>query len=170
MAPNVFSDAMALHPPFDDNFALGIELDGIHALAVQVAEEGVFLAAEGEGGRWRGHADIDADIAGVHAVFEFARVLAVIGENAGGIAVAALIDDIHRFVEGVGFHQGENGTEDFFVRHGGIGLHIGDQGGADPGALLVTSDAEVAAVDHHFGAFVLRFGRSWIRCVPWPSR
>lgn len=50
-------------PALDDDFGLGKELDGMMALAVQVAEEAVFPAAEGKEGHGGGHADVDANIA-----------------------------------------------------------------------------------------------------------
>ena len=35
-------------PPFNDDLRLGIKLNGMHRLSMQVAEEALFPAAEGE--------------------------------------------------------------------------------------------------------------------------
>ena len=92
-------------------------------------------------------------------------MFAVVGEDAGGIAIAALVNDVDRFVKAVSFHQRKHGAEDFLVRHSRIGLHIGDQRGTDPGTALVAVNAEIAPVhddvrafafalpDHRFDAF-----------------
>ena len=70
IAPTTLS--RGLQPALDQNFLVGEELDAVQPLTVQVAEEQLFLPAEGERRRRRRHADVDADIAGADAVLEFA--------------------------------------------------------------------------------------------------
>src|SRR5438309_9986863 len=50
-------------PALNNNFLVGIELDRVAALAVQIAEEAVLPSAEGEIRHGRGNANVDADIA-----------------------------------------------------------------------------------------------------------
>ena len=59
-----------------DDFLLRVELHAFLALHVQVAEEGFVPAGEREHRHRGGHADVDADHAGLDAMLEFARGLA----------------------------------------------------------------------------------------------
>ena len=62
-----------LSPAFDDDFFVGVELDGVASLRVHVAEEAAFPSGEGEISHGRGYADIDADVACGGLVTESAR-------------------------------------------------------------------------------------------------
>ena len=50
----------ALEPPAHDDFLLGVKRHGVFAVGVQVAEEGILPAGEGEEGHGRGDADVDS--------------------------------------------------------------------------------------------------------------
>src|SRR5215472_10250813 len=60
-------------PALDYHFLICVELDGVAALAVEIAEEAILPSAEGKVGHGRGDADIDADVAGRGFVAETAR-------------------------------------------------------------------------------------------------
>src|SRR5215469_14999449 len=59
-------------PAGGGNFLLREKLHAFFALHVQVAEEGIVPAVEGEPGHRGGDADVNADHAAVDAMFEFA--------------------------------------------------------------------------------------------------
>src|ERR1022692_3538922 len=61
-----------LEPPAHDYLLLRVEADGVFAVGVEVAEEGVLPAGEGEKGHRGGDAYVDAD----HADFAARTVLA----------------------------------------------------------------------------------------------
>src|SRR5437879_12079270 len=71
--------AVFFGPALDYYLFVGVELDGVAALAVEIAEEAIFPSAEGEVGHGRGYADVDADVAGGSFVAE-----AACGRTAGG--------------------------------------------------------------------------------------
>src|ERR1700722_17235539 len=56
--------AVLFGPAFDHYLLVGVELDGIAALPVEIAEETIFPPAEGEIGHRRGDSDVDADVSG----------------------------------------------------------------------------------------------------------
>src|SRR5438034_5682691 len=59
-------------PALDHHLGLGVELHAMAALGVQIAEEALLPAREREEGHWRGHADVDADIAGARLAAKLA--------------------------------------------------------------------------------------------------
>src|SRR5580700_4052564 len=65
--------AVLFGPAFDYDFLVGVELDGVPALAMEIAEEAVLPSAEGEVGHGRGNSDVDTDVAGGSFVAEAAR-------------------------------------------------------------------------------------------------
>src|ERR1035441_8334667 len=60
-------DHDALEPPAHDYLLLRVEADGVLAVGVEVAEEGVFPAGEGEERHGGGDAYVDADHADLAA-------------------------------------------------------------------------------------------------------
>src|ERR1700675_4226921 len=84
---------MFFGPASDNYFFIGVELDRIAALAVEVAEETVFPSAEGEVGHGRGDSDVDADVAGGSFVAEAARGRSAGGEERGLITVGATFEE-----------------------------------------------------------------------------
>ena len=137
-----------------DRLELGPEADGVHALHVEVAEEGVLVAGETVDPEGDGDADVDAH----HAAVRPQRKLAGI--------VAALREDARAVGEFVGVHQGDallevlhaldakHGTENLLVADRHAGLDMVEEGGPEVEALLVTLDHLVPAVDYQLGAFV----------------
>lgn len=68
-------------------------MHALGALEVEVAEERLVPAGEREPRHRGGHADVDADHAGVEMLFEFAGGVAVAGEDRGTVAVRATAAD-----------------------------------------------------------------------------
>jgi hypothetical protein len=128
----------------------GIELDRFAALDVEVAEEGLVPAGEGEPGHGGGDADVDADHAGVEILFELAGGVAALGEDGGAVAVGAIAAYLQGGFEAVGADDGEDGAEDFFGgdTHGGFDAidHAGAKEEAVGGGVL-------AAIQSDRGAF-----------------
>src|ERR1700692_706930 len=106
---------MFFGPAFDYDFFVGVELDGVAALAVEVAEETVLPSAEGEVGHGRGDSDVDADVAGGRFVAEAARGRSARGEERRLIAVGAAFQKGEGFIHAVGVNKAEHGTENLCV-------------------------------------------------------
>src|SRR5688500_4362777 len=106
-------------------------MDRFDALDVQVAEEALVPAGEREPRHRRGHADVDADHAGVEVLLELPRGVAVAGENAGAVAVFASFSDRKRFVKSFRADDGKNGTEDLLAGDAHVGLDLVDHAGTE---------------------------------------
>src|SRR5260370_26268482 len=65
--------AVLFRPAFDDNFLVGIELDGVAALPVEIAEEAVLPSTEREVSHGGGDSNVDADISRGGFIAEAAR-------------------------------------------------------------------------------------------------
>src|ERR1035441_5789681 len=85
-------DHDALEPPAHDYLLLGVEADGVFAVGVEVAEEGVFPAGEGEERHRRCDTHVDADHADFAAGTILAGGLTAGGEDGCRIAEGAAID------------------------------------------------------------------------------
>src|SRR5258708_36809124 len=86
---------MIFGPALDDDFFVGVKLDGVAALAVHVAKEAIFPAAEREIGHGRGDANVDADVSRRGFVAEPARRRAAGSEKRRLIAKRILLQKIH---------------------------------------------------------------------------
>src|SRR5687768_7323916 len=103
-------------PAADDDLLLGVEVDGIAAVRLRVAEERLLRAAEGEERHGRGDADVDTEHGRVDAVAVLARRLAAGGEDARGVRLGVRVDDLDRLVERLRPHQAQHGAEDLLLR------------------------------------------------------
>src|SRR6185437_4580472 len=74
-------------PARRDRLGLGVEVDRVGAVLVEVAEAGTLPAAERVIGERHGNGEIDADHADLHAVDEIARGVAVAREDGHAVAV-----------------------------------------------------------------------------------
>src|SRR5919202_2021437 len=104
--------AVAGRPAGDHHLALGEEPDRVTPLPVQGAEEGLLGPREREVGHRRGHADVDADVAGLDAVAELASRRATRGEDRGRVAVVARVDAFDRLVQAADRRHTHHGPED----------------------------------------------------------
>src|SRR6266851_6082292 len=107
--------AVFFGPAFDDNFLVGIELDGVAALPVEIAEEAVLPPTEREVSHGRGDSNVDADISRGGLIAEAARRRTARGEQRGLIAVGTALEEGKRFVHVAGVDEAEHRTEDFSV-------------------------------------------------------
>ncbi len=144
--------AVLFGPAFDYYFLVGIELDGVAALAVEIAEETVLPSAEGEIGHGRGDSDVDADVARGRFVAEAARGGSARREQRCLIAVGAALEEGEGFVHVVGVDEAEHRAEDFRVGEiAGCG-HVVENRGIHEVSRFVLGDFRVAAVEQDFRA------------------
>src|ERR1700729_3344177 len=89
MPPNriVGGVGSAFEPACHDRFALRVEQNRFASLDVQVAEEGLVPAGEGEPGHRSGDADVYADHSGVEVLLELAGGVAALREDRCAVAV-----------------------------------------------------------------------------------
>src|ERR1022692_3119550 len=103
--PRLEFSAVLFSPALYYDFLVGVELDGVAALAVEIAEEAVLPSAEGEVGHRRGDADVDADISRGRFVAEAARGGSARREQRRLIAVSAAFEESERFVHVIGVDE-----------------------------------------------------------------
>src|SRR6185436_7244543 len=72
-------------PAFDDDLLLRIEVDRVTSLGMEIAEEALFPAGEGEVRHWRRDAHVDANVADPRLVAELARRRPARGEEASHV-------------------------------------------------------------------------------------
>src|ERR1700728_205337 len=90
--------AVLLCPAFDDYFLIGVKLDGIAALSMQIAEEAVLPSAERKIGHGRGDADVDADVYRRRFVTETSRSRPARGEQRRLVSVSAAFEKAERVI------------------------------------------------------------------------
>src|SRR5262249_33025523 len=82
-------------PARDRDLLVGIELDRVATMSLEVAVEAALGAAEREERHWRGHADVHTQHAGLDPVAVLAGVLAAGSEDARRIAQLVAFHDLH---------------------------------------------------------------------------
>src|ERR1700691_1993392 len=97
--------AVLFGPAFNYYLLVCIELDGVAALAVEIAEEAVLPSTEGEVGHGRGDSDVDTDVAGGSFVTEAARGRSARGKQRCLIAVGAAFEEGQRGVHVFGVDE-----------------------------------------------------------------
>src|SRR5258706_9285563 len=123
--------AGAGEPSRGDRLLPGVELDGFGSLHVQIPEEGLVPAGEGEPGHGGGDADVDADHAGVEVLLELPGGVAAAGEDGGAVAIGTAAADVQGLFERGGADDREDGAEDFLGGDFHAGLDAVDDGGAE---------------------------------------
>src|SRR5260370_23664439 len=146
--------AVLFGPAFDYYFLVGVELDGIAALAVEIAEEAVLPSAEGEVGHGCGDPDVDADVSRGRFVAEAARGRSARGEERCVISIGAAFEEGERIVHVVGVNQAQDGAEDLCVGEVAAGGNIVEDRGIDEVASLVAWDFGVASVEENLCALL----------------
>src|SRR5258708_6848692 len=150
--------AVLFSPAFDYDFFVGVELDGVAALAVEIAEEAVLPSAKGEVRHGRGDSDVDADVAGGSFVAEAARGRSAGGEKRRLIAVSAALEEGEGVVHVFGVNEAEDGAEDFCVVEIAGGGDVVEKRRADEVAFLVARNFGVASVEQNFCALLFAEG------------
>src|SRR4051794_2452671 len=100
-------------------------------LGVKVTEEAFIPAAKGKVGHWRGHANVDADVAGVGGITEFARDGATGRKDASHVAVGALVDDSDGVINCFGVHQAQDRPKNFGLGKLPARIDIVEDGGEE---------------------------------------
>src|SRR5262249_172762 len=104
-----------LQPARDDDLLVGVELDAVASMRLEIAVERPLGTAEREVRHRRGHADVDAEHAGLDAIAVLACPLAARGEDAGRVAQLVLAHDRHRLVEVLRAHDAQHRAEDLLA-------------------------------------------------------
>src|SRR5437868_4439147 len=127
---------------------------GRPAVFLALSSTGALPAAEAVIANRHRNRHVDADHADIDAGGEFARGVAVAGEDRDAVAIFVLRRKPHRFLEILRPDHLQDRPENLVL----VGLHVGrdpiEEGGADEEALLMPLKREAAAVDHQLGALV----------------
>src|SRR5438552_1495361 len=99
-------------PPRDGHLLVGVELDRVLPMRLEIAEEAALRPAEREEGHGRGDADVHAEHARLDVPAILARRLAAAREDAGGVTELVPLHDRDRLLERVGLHDAQHGAED----------------------------------------------------------
>src|ERR1700733_2076747 len=146
---------MLFGPALDYDFLVGIELDGVAALAMEIAEEAVLPSAKWEVGHRRGDTDVDADISRGRFVAEAARGRTARREQRRLIAVGAAFEEGERLVHVVGVNEAQDWTEDLCVGEIAAGRNVVEDGGLHDVAEFVFRDLRIAAIHEDLRALLL---------------
>src|SRR5213078_2568997 len=120
-------------------------------------------------GHGRGHADVDANIARLNLVAEFACGRSTSGEDRGCVAVKTPRQKIERFIHCFGMDQAEHRPKNFGLRELAARRHVFKHGRFNEITLLVIGNLRAATVEQYRrplglapieGAAVLLDGRS----------
>src|SRR4029453_18570611 len=127
--------ARRLEPPRDDDLLVGVELDRLPAVGLEVAEEGSLGAAEREERHRRRDPDVDAEHAGLDPLAVLARPLAAAGEDAARVAEIVTAHDLDRLVEVLRPHQTQHRAEDLLAADRRLRLHVAEDRRAEEEAV-----------------------------------
>src|ERR1035438_800814 len=139
--------AVLFGPAFDDDFLVSVELNGIAALPMQIAEEAVLPSTEREVGHGRGDSDVDADVARGRFVAEAARGRSARGEQRRLVAVSTAFEERQSFVHIVGVNETQHRTEEFAIGKIARRRNVVKDGGLHKVAGFEFRDLRIAAVD-----------------------
>src|SRR5438477_6430144 len=147
--------AVLFGPALDDNFFVGIELNSIPPLAVQIAEETVLPSAEREISHGRGHADVDTNIARRRLIAETARSRSTRGKQRRLVTVGAALEERQGVVQTLGVYQAQYGPKDFGVGDFAGRRHIIKNRRLHEIAGFVFWNSRVAAIQQNLGSLLL---------------
>src|SRR3954468_18233654 len=133
---------------------LGVEADRIRPVLVEVAEAGLFPAAEGVIGDRHRDRHVDADHADIDLGREVARGVAVAGEDGNAVAVIMLRRQRQRFLVVVRAHHREHRAKDLFLVDPHVLGDVVEQRTTEIETFLVALHLETAAVDGERRAFL----------------
>src|SRR4029434_7686540 len=83
-----------LEPASHGHLLLGVEVDALTSLYVEVAEERAIPAGKWEPGHWCRHPDVYTDHAGVEAVFELTGGAPAAREDDRAVSIGAVLSNI----------------------------------------------------------------------------
>src|SRR5690606_12107225 len=116
-------------PAGGDHLAVGVEVDGVFAVGVEVAVKGIAPAGKGEDRHRRGHADVDAQHPRLRVAPESPGRRAAAGKDDRAVAVGGPVDEADPFLHVLDPHRGQHGAKDFFPGDAHVGLHVVKDGG-----------------------------------------
>src|SRR6185369_1718021 len=144
----------AIRPALRYDLVLGPEPEALHAVLADVAEARPLPAAEAVIGDRDRDRHVDTDHADVHARGEFARGMAVAGEDRDAVSIVVLRGEPDRFLEVLRPDHLQDRAENLFP----VALHVGcdmvEEGRTDEKAFFVALQFEATAVDDELGALV----------------
>src|SRR5450432_550364 len=163
--------AVLFGPTFDDYFLVGVKLDRVTALAVEIAEETVLPSAEGEVGHGRGDSDVDADVAGGRFVAEAACGRSARRKQRRLVAVGAAFEERKSFVHAVGVNKAEDGAEDFGVGEIAGGRNVIEDCRVHKVSGFVLRNLRAATVEQDFRALFFAEADERFHAFPalWPD-
>src|SRR5215210_8177707 len=144
----------AVGPALSHDLVLGPEAQALLAVLAGVAEAGALPAAEAVVADRDRNRHVDADHSDIDSGGEFARGVAVAGEDRDPVAIFVLRRQLERFLEIPGTHHLQHGPENLVLVAFHAGLHMVEESGADEEAFFVALEHEAAAVDDQLGAFL----------------
>src|SRR5262245_33476525 len=103
--PRARDELWRSEPPGDGDLLVGVELDRVLPVRLEVAEEAALGSAEREEGHRRRDADVHPQHAGLDLPTIVTRRLAAAREDAAGVAQIVTLHDRDRLVEGLGLHH-----------------------------------------------------------------
>ena len=124
LAPHRCFIILASEPAGHQHLLFGVEVDGVFAMGVEISEEGVLPAGEGEEGHWRGDSDVDSHHADFNPALVVARGLAILREDRGRVAELGTVHESDGVLQGVDADDGEHRSEDLFAGDGHAGLDV----------------------------------------------
>src|SRR6266516_149273 len=134
-------------PPRDDHFLIGVKLNRVLPVSLEIPEERTLGASKREERHGRRDADVHADHADADAIAELARGLAALREDGRRIREPRAMHHLDPLVQVADMAHGRHGTEDLFLADRHVGLHAIEDGGADKVAARVLLDLARAAVE-----------------------
>src|SRR6202011_3427395 len=135
-------------PAGGDGLEAGVEAHAFHAVHRHVAEQGALPAAKAVERHRHRDRHVDADHADLDAVGEFARGIAIAGEDRDAVAVFVVVDELDRVLEIGRPHHRQDRPEDLLPVDPHLGLDLVEQTAAEEKAVLVALQFEAAAIDY----------------------
>src|SRR5690349_6085374 len=141
-------------PARGHGFGSGIEAYSIRPVLVEVTKDGPLPATEGVVGERHRNWHVDADHADVDLGGEVTRSIAIARKDRYTVAVLVVVGELQAFLIALGSHHRKHGSKDLFLVDAHVGRHLVEQAAAHVKAVLVTLQAEVAAVDGELGTLL----------------
>src|SRR5437899_2773175 len=142
-------------PALDNNLLVGIKLDRVASLAMEIAKETVLPSAERKVRHRRGHADIDPDLACRRLIAKAARRRSARCEQRRLIAVSAALEEGERFVHVIRVHQAQHRPEDFRICDFAGGRNIIEDSRLHEITALTLGDPRIASIEQNLRSLLL---------------
>ena len=124
---------------------------------MQIAVETFLMSAEGEYPHRHGDTDVDANLAAVGPIGEFARIITALRVNHRTVGELVAVHDGEPLFEILDALYTEDGAEYLFVSDRHPRRYVIEDGGAEVKTVLISGDHDVSAVKHKRRAFFNAF-------------